>query len=425
MADRGNYSIDNKQVLWDAQGKPYYPTTDGRKSYIPPIAAAQYQDDPRMLAWAKSQGASIDYSPVATGGSPIVSNNSVPDGDFFHHRGEWNSEEGQYDTNFDWGAVLTLAVAGVITAGVATAALGGGTAAQTAVETAIATGSPEAGASAAGVTASTALGSGVGIGETGASVGLATGAGLPGLTAAPLAGAGATAAGTGVGLGETGATVGLESGAGLPGAVAAPTVGDLATVGSSIPGMTEGGLGTTGLIDKIAQGAGTISKIGDILGAAGAGVSGATQAAGDTQYRNALIGLTANGQNITGNTSFENALMKRAGEEDTQRSQALKDVYRQGIATHPNVSPFNPTGGPQYSQEYLNTLGNLKNQGVDKLSTGPQYDTRKLPAVKPYTDYNPNTIDGPGGTQPSTMQTIGNWLGPSLSTIGAIAKLLK
>lgn len=250
------------------------------------------------------------------------------------------------------------------------------------------------------------------------------------LAAGALLGAGAGAGAGGVGVGETAATTGLASGAGLPGAVAIPTVGDLALAGgSAIPGIgaaAGGAGGTLGTIgNTLANSGGTIGKISDILGAAGAGVSGATQAAGSTQLQNALMGLTANGENISGNSAFENELMKRAAEEGTQRSSALKDVYRQGIATHPNVSPFNPTGGPQYSPDYLSTLGSLKTQGVDTLSSPAQYSTKKLPPLKPYTDYNPNTISGAGGTEPSTMQTIGNWLGPSLSTISAIAKLLK
>lgn len=423
MADRGSYSIDNKQVLWDAQGKPYYPTTDGHRSYIPPIAAAQYRDDPRMLAWAKGQGASIDYSPMESGGQPIVSNSSVPGGDFFHHRGEWNSEEGQYDTNFDWGAVLTLVVAGTITAGVATAALGGSTAAQTAVNTAIATGSPEAGAAAAGVLPSAAIGTGLSTLPEVAASGLVPAALSSELAATAIPAAGMTSLPSAASSGELGSVLG-------PGG--ASTLPSTATSGiSTLPNVTPSGgvgaaLGTganlAGLIDK---GTGTIGKISDILGAAGAGVAGATQAAGQTQLQNALMGLTANGENITGNSAFENELMRRASEEDTQRGTALKDVYRQGIATHPNVSPFNPTGGPQYSSDYLGTLDKLKQQGADTLSGPAQYSTKKLPPLKPYTDYNPNTISGAGGTEPSTMQTIGNWLGPSLSTISAIAKLLK
>lgn len=250
--------------------------------------------------------------------------------------------------------------------------------------------------------------------------GIAGGAALaPVIAGAAAGGGGATAAG-GVGLGETGATVGGLTSTALPGAVAAPVVGDLATVGSSIAGQA----GTTAAVGGTGS---TLGRIANALGTgtslAGQAVSGATQAAGQTQLENARLGLTANQQNINGQSAFENELMARAKEEAAQRSDALKNVYRQSIATHPNVSPYNPNGAPQYSQAYLDTLGGLEQQGSTKLTKPAQYDTNNIAPLAPYTPYNPNTMTGPGGTQPSTLQTVGNWLGPTLSTIGAIAKL--
>ncbi len=250
--DAPDYSV----VLWDASGKPYWKLASGKKSYIPPIVAMQERDDPKLLAWAKSQGFSIGTNPDGT--TAIKTN--APGGGLIHNRGTWNSQTGKYDQGINWGNIAALGIGAAIAAPFVVGAVAGGA----------------AGGGAAG---------GVGVGETGATVGLASGAGLPGAVAAPTvaslgAGAGGAGIGTlsgttpvlegvaagpgaisvpasqaaGVGIGETGATTGLASGAGLPGATAIPSVADLATVGSSVPGIANaavvpaaaaGGVGTT------------------------------------------------------------------------------------------------------------------------------------------------------------------------------------
>lgn len=145
MADRGSWrTLMEGGVKWDAKG-PYYPTSDGRKAYIPPIAAAQYDDDPRMLQWAQAQGATLRDSPQG-----ITAGTSVPGGSLLKNRGTWNSQEGGYDQGINWGNVAALGVGGLIAApaiaglaagagggaaagGGATAASGGGTLASSAV----------------------------------------------------------------------------------------------------------------------------------------------------------------------------------------------------------------------------------------------------------------------------------------------------
>ncbi len=264
--------------------------------------------------------------------------------------------------------------------------------------------------------------------------GVAGGVGAAGLLAAGAGGAtagadvgalttvpelGATGAGLTAGGLDAAATTGLTTGAGLPGYAATPTVADLATGGSAIAGQTGGSL---------AGGSGsTLGRVADALGKgaslAGNAVNGATQAAGQTQLENARLGLTANGQNIQGQSAYEQELMNRAKEEQAQRTDALKNVYRQSYAAAPPTSPYNVAGPPKYSQDYLDALEALKTQGAGKLAKPAQYDTNNIAPLQPYTPYNPNTMSGPGGTQPSTMQTVGNWLGPTLSTIGAIARL--
>jgi hypothetical protein len=75
-------------VQTDAAGKPYR-VIDGKKWYLPPM-----------------QGNTGDQG-----------------GGLIHGRAQWNPETGQYDTPLDWGKILSMVAAGVITAGVANAAL--------------------------------------------------------------------------------------------------------------------------------------------------------------------------------------------------------------------------------------------------------------------------------------------------------------
>lgn len=77
-------------VQTDASGKQYR-LIDGRKWYLPPMTGLTGAAD--------------------TGGGLI------------HGRMQWNPETGQYDTPVDWGKILTMVTAGIITAGAADAAL--------------------------------------------------------------------------------------------------------------------------------------------------------------------------------------------------------------------------------------------------------------------------------------------------------------
>ncbi len=302
------------------------------------------------------------------------------------------------------------------------------------------------GAGAAGIGALGAAGALGGAGSVGADVGAATTVpelGALGGTASGLGGAGA--AGAGIGLGEAGATTGLASGAALPGleGTLAGTSASMPALGT-LPGVTASGgvpaaLGTTGTVGGILGNASTLEKIAQLAGLGGTAVSDATKSAGDTQLQKALIGLTANNQNqqaiananntnITGNNAFESQLLGRSKDEEVQRANALKDVYRSSYVANPRVSQYDIGGAPQYSDQYRTTVSGLGNQGAGTLGNPAQYATAAQPALKPYqpytpVPYDPNTMSGPGGTQPSTMQEIGNWLGPTLSTIGAISKI--
>lgn len=210
MADRGSYyPLTQQGVQWDPKG-PYYNTSDGQKDYIPPISAAQYQDDPKMLAWAKQQGVTIDYGDGSK--PPVITNNSVPGGGLFHQRGEWNSTEGGYDQGLDWGNILSMVVAGVMTAGAATAALGGTAAASSAVTTATATGSVDAGLAAGGAGAAAAATAAPAAATAGTIAGTTGAVGMGTLPA--VAASGAVGAATGAPMATGGIMAFLNSPAG-------------------------------------------------------------------------------------------------------------------------------------------------------------------------------------------------------------------
>lgn len=127
MASRGAWRpLTEQGVQWDPQGRPYYNTSDGRRDYIPPVVAAQFRDDPRMLAWAKAQGATLADSPQG-----ITVGTSVPGGGYLHGRGQWDSEQGKYVQPINGGNLLATGIGAAIGAPFLASALGGGGAAAT------------------------------------------------------------------------------------------------------------------------------------------------------------------------------------------------------------------------------------------------------------------------------------------------------
>lgn len=421
MSNRGTwYPLINLGVHWDEKGKPYYLTSDSQRDYIPPIAAAQYQSDPKLQSWAKSQGAEINYQ---NPDHPEVVSTGGKKGSFFKNPGTWNSETGEYDQGLNWGTIMSLVVGGMIAAPAAIELLGGTTEAATAVQTAISTGSAESGLSAAGVAAATPVAEAGTLASTAVGTGLST---LPAVTASgaidtALAGGAAGAAGAaGEGLSQSAIDA-------LPGATAAPNVADLAGLPNAVPNV--GAVGNT--LSDIGGGSGLgdlLNKIGKGAGPVGALLSGIASSQGDTALENARLalaaenanlgaelssgtananlglqagiantnaGLSANSQNMQGRSLAEQMVMNRAQEEAAQRKTDLHDVKLDSYLSHPAVSPFDPTGGPQFSDNYKNTVAGLARQGSSNLSKGRRYNVADLPALTPYSDYSPINVQTP------------------------------
>ena len=123
MASRGAWHpLTELGIFWDpTTNAPYYKTSDGKKAFVPPVAAAQYRDDPKMLAWAKSQGATLATDPEG-----ITSGSSVPRGNLLRSRGTWNSQTGQYDQPINWGNLASIGIGTAIAGPALMSAFGGG-----------------------------------------------------------------------------------------------------------------------------------------------------------------------------------------------------------------------------------------------------------------------------------------------------------
>lgn len=87
--------LNYNDVRWDARG-PYWVTQSGKKSYIPPAAAAQ-SHNPQLVQWAASKGEVL--SPTGQ-----VSN-AAPDATFAKSRGVWNPTTGQFDQSLNQGGL--------------------------------------------------------------------------------------------------------------------------------------------------------------------------------------------------------------------------------------------------------------------------------------------------------------------------------
>jgi len=258
---------------WDDTG-PFMMSPTGQKQYIPPISAAQYRDDPRMIEWAKQQGVFIDEQGQVT-------NTAAPGGSLFKERGHWNPDTGQFDQDINWGNIASMGVGGMIAGPAIAGALagaGGGAAGGGALASSV----PVAGT--VGMTAAPAA-----IGSAGASAGLGGGllassvpiAGTTAMGAAPaaLGAGGAGAGGAAPLLGASNPLAGYGSGMG-----GAPNIAGQAT---NTAGLLGGGTTSGGIWDTVLGSMGGVPGLintgtniaGGIMGADAANDAAKIQAA--------------------------------------------------------------------------------------------------------------------------------------------------
>lgn len=195
------------------------------------------------------------------------------------------------------------------------------------------------------------------------------------------------------------------------GAAAAPAATEAGIFGAT-------GAGAMGTIGSLIGGGSTINKISDALRAGGKAIGAATTAAGQTQLENESRDANANAMNISGEAAYQSELQSAARTEADQREAARKNLYRASVAHNPTSSPFNPQGPPKLSPELMTGLSDLEKEAMTRLATGSKYDQATMPGPTPYKPYVPKT-------RPSTMQTVGNWLAPTLSTFGSLGQLFR
>ena len=234
------------------------------------------------------------------------------------------------------------------------------------------------------------------------------------LTAAAIGGAAVAApfaigalAGSGGAAGAAGAGAAGATGAAGSAAVPALAAGIPSAIGgaSALPAVAGGGglLSTVGgLASKVLTGKG-----GDILGAVGQGIGNATNAAGQNR-------ISAADQNMRGMSAYEQELNARARTDADQRSQANKDVYRANFFANLPSSPYNPRPLQAPGANYQSTLSNLEQQGMKRLANPSPYDMSTTAPLAPYTP-----------SKPGTLEQVGNWTSPILSTLGSVSKLLR
>lgn len=221
----------------------------------------------------------------------------------------------------------------------------------------------------------------------------------------------------------TWAKVAIGAGAVAGGFFAAPAVGGaLGIGGSSAPaGITATATGSAGvgagagagstaaLAGAAGTGLSTMGKIGGLLRAGAGAVGSATEASAQKQALGAQQELATNQQNIAGESAFQSQQQNMAQLEAAQQEAARKNLYRASVMKNPTVSPENRSGAPSFSPEMLEGMTNLEKAALARTGT-TQYSTAQMRAPR---DYQP--LDVKSLSQPSTMQTIGNWLAPGLS----------
>lgn len=108
-----------RDIRFDEQGRPYYTTASGQRSYLPPITAAQEGGliGSGVVNVPSDVAAQLRAYASAHGVTNANPTGDLPQGGFVHSRGEWNTGTGQYDQHLNQGGL-----GGLIEGGAALAA---------------------------------------------------------------------------------------------------------------------------------------------------------------------------------------------------------------------------------------------------------------------------------------------------------------
>lgn len=216
--------------------------------------------------------------------------------------------------------------------------------------------------------------------------------------AAGTAGA-AGAFGGGGGLVSTGAVTPIAHSPLLAGGTltaagtAAPTVaGTTAAVGGGASTLLK-------VADATKKGLSTYDKVNSVLGAGSDAIAKATNAAGQNRFD-------------TEDRNYRAAALNMQGEQ--QQIAADKDaranLYRASVAKNPQISEYNTRGIPAFSPEMM--------QGLSNFEKAALLQSAQAPERKPFVPYRPDL-------DKSTLESIGDYAAPAMSTVGTISKLLR
>ena len=220
---------------------------------------------------------------------------------------------------------------------------------------------------------------------------------------------------TGLGAAGIGPLAGALGGGTEAATSASPFIADLGAVSpAEFAGAAAPVLPTLAGTAPVVAGAGgsTLAKITNLLPSVGKAVGAATSAAGQNALNQEQLGLSAANTDITGQSAYTNEELAIAKENAALENQKLKDAFMAEKATHPSVSPFDITGGPKYSPEYLSTLQTMAAQTPELLK-----------APTPYKPITPSGLQQATGTTPSTLQKIGEIAGPAATALPSVLKL--
>jgi hypothetical protein len=224
---------------------------------------------------------------------------------------------------------------------------------------------------------------------TGAALAGGTGATLAGMTGGPVV-AGGIPTISGLGAGATGLTSGM--------AASTPAV-------TGMSGVTGTGGALSGLLGDHKDIAGGLSDLGKTIGSATSAAASNRGLAGEFQQKYDQLMLDAQAN-------------QRTNESDAMRKLAQTDYINQGGSHYNPASPFS-IGGKSYDNTDLGfgptPIGPGQSEGAQTLQS--QLLKRLQPGGS-YTPTNPSTF-----TKPGTGETIGNWVGPAISGLGAASKI--
>ncbi len=264
--------------------------------------------------------------------------------------------------------------------------------------------------------------------------------------AAGSAGAGAAGAGAGGGGGAA-------SGGALPASIGSMGVESPSTFLASSPGLYTGSLGglsatapaMTELAPVVSETGGgglsgtlgNVAKYGKLAQTAGSAIGKATSAAAANRgatdtfnldaarlaLENNQLGLQGYEASSSAQSAYQNELLARAKQEEAERAAARHSLYLQGVANGPRRNPFSnrpEDQPPALSDAYRKALDEDAARASALIGTDPRFTSASM-AMPTYSPYVQPPFTPPRQTHPGTLETVGNWLGPTLSIAGSIA----